>query len=493
MDEKMEIRERTDMKKRVLMCILPCLLLAACGKAEQEAADAGSRPAENASASAGSEAAREDAASVTAGPEDGMADAAEPVSPEGAAEEASPEQSGSQLSVTMEELDAAEKYTYTDLYNGKTEGDYFYVGTFEGSDGELFGRTDYEWYVARIGERLIEIPVFVDNNEPNYLVSGDFDRDGEPEYGFSVCNGRGTGFYVESLILIDQGATEPVITFCEDDLIYGDGSLFDCVKTEVNEEKNTLDYRLETGDSISDVGTLELPGYMAEETCSGLYFGDIFRISYSDGVWYFDAVGGSLWTGMAMPEYEDSLHLMGRLIIRNGEITFSVPAGVQLLPDWATMPENESTGTIVYGNYTDDFLFNFGGYRITSESFTPLDCGSGTPDGWNCLGGSGVCIDPCYGQRETFTDGVLTDYHWVDNHTLAEKVDAFTVGENAAVLYRYSFDLFTAAEADSLPAGAPLTSEYWVLFFTRGEGRPLYLKYFSCDYFTEDEVRNSLY
>ncbi|MCR4896764.1 MAG: hypothetical protein K5891_08340 [Lachnospiraceae bacterium] len=465
------------MKKRVFSCILPLLLLTACGSAEpipEEIADPGT-------------------VEIIAAPEE----AAEPVeaSSEEPSVETSDEEESSTLSVpvSLEDLEAAKQYTYQDFYTNEVEGEYFFVGTFDGSDAELFGRTDYEWYVARIGDRLIEIPHFVDNNPPSFLVSGDFDRDGEAEYGFTVCDGRGTGFYVESLTLIDQGATEPVITFCEDDLIYGDSSLFDCVKTEVNEEKNTLDYRLETGDSVSDVGTLELPGYMAEETCSGLYFGDIFRISYSDGVWYFDAVGGSLWTGMAMPEYEDSLHLMGRLIIRNGEITFSVPAGVQLLPDWATMPENESTGTIVYGNYTDEFLFNFGGYRITSESFVPLDCGSGTPEGWNCLGGSGICIDPGYAERETFADGILTDYHWVDNHTLAEKVDDFVLGENSCVLYRYSFDLYTATQTESLPAGTPLTTEYWVLFFTRGEERPLYVKYFNCEYYAEDQVRNCLY
>ncbi|MCQ2539331.1 MAG: hypothetical protein MJ114_02665, partial [Acetatifactor sp.] len=58
-------------------------------------------------------------------------------------------------------------------------------------------------------------------------------------------------------------------------------------------------------------------------------------------------------------------------------------------------------------------------------------------------------------------------------------------------LYQYSFDLFTAADLEKHPDVDP-TSEYWVIFYTEGEGKPLYIKYFNCDYFTREQAIESI-
>lgn len=152
----------------------------------------------------------------------------------------------------------------------------------------------------------------------------------------------------------------------------------------------------------------------------------------------------------------------------------------------------KSDSTMTYSEYTDDLLFNFGGKYYLSESYKEPAHGEGTPKGWYSLGGEGECIDPSYKDRETFVNGNLINYDWLDNHSENEKIKCFSVGEYKCCLYKYSFELFTGAENDLLKPGEESTSKYWVVFYTEGEDKTLYLKYFNCDYFTEEKAMESI-
>lgn len=161
-------------------------------------------------------------------------------------------------------------------------------------------------------------------------------------------------------------------------------------------------------------------------------------------------------------------------------------------------PINETVDDIVtgsdvtYSKYTDELLFNFGGKYYMSDAYKEPAHGEGTPKGWYSLGGEGECIDPSYKDREAFVDGKLTDYDWLDNHSTKEKISCFTVGGYTCCMYKYTFDLVTATEIDLLQPGESSTSEYWVVFYTEGEGKPLYLKYFNCKYFTSEKAMESI-
>lgn len=140
---------------------------------------------------------------------------------------------------------------------------------------------------------------------------------------------------------------------------------------------------------------------------------------------------------------------------------------------------------------TDELILNFGGRYFMSDEFEEPLHGDGTPVGWYMLGGEGVCIDPSYAERETFADGKLIAYDLLDNHSDCHKIVPFSVGGYSCCLYRYIFDLFTAPELEKYPDADP-TSEYWVVFYTEGEGEPLNMKYYNCDYFTQEQVMESI-
>lgn len=153
---------------------------------------------------------------------------------------------------------------------------------------------------------------------------------------------------------------------------------------------------------------------------------------------------------------------------------------------------NVGTGNnISYSEYTDELIFNFGGKFFLSEDYIGPRHGEGTPLGWFALGGEGKCLDPSCSTLETFADGKLIEYRWLDNHSDCQKIVSFSAGNFSCCLYQYSFDLFTVPELEQYPDADP-TSEYWVIFYTEGEGKPLYIKYFNCDYFTQEQAMETI-
>lgn len=129
------------------------------------------------------------------------------------------------------------------------------------------------------------------------------------------------------------------------------------------------------------------------------------------------------------------------------------------------------TGNVTLGNYRVDLFLNFAGSLFENSSYEESAHGDWTPDAWYSLGGVGVCSDAGYADFETFENGKLDRaYDYTDNHMGCEKLETFTTGEYSGCLYRYEMDLVTAAETDILEAGESGVSDYWVLFFTKGEG-----------------------
>ena len=45
---------------------------------------------------------------------------------------------------------------------------------------------------------------------------------------------------------------------------------------------------------------------------------------------------------------------------------------------------------------------------------------------------------------------------------------------------------------DLLNVGDSGISEYWVVFFTKGQGEPLYVKFFNCNYYSQNDALKSI-
>lgn len=149
-------------------------------------------------------------------------------------------------------------------------------------------------------------------------------------------------------------------------------------------------------------------------------------------------------------------------------------------------------GEISYSDYNVDMFLNFAGCLFENSNYQEPTHGEGTPRAWYSLGGVGICTDPDYDSLETFVNGDLTWYQYTGNHMSSDMMIAFNAGEYSACLYKYSLDLITAAETDLLKNGESGESEYWVVFFTKGQGEPLYMKFFNCDYYSQEDALESI-
>ena len=168
----------------------------------------------------------------------------------------------------------------------------------------------------------------------------------------------------------------------------------------------------------------------------------------------------------------------------------------------ANLAENLQIGTITSSRIKSDvtlgvlrwdMFLHFSGKTFQCDEYVEPKHGFAS-DEWCSLGGIGVCDDAELAEREVFENGVLKEYHDVDNHMTNEKIEEFSFGNYTGCLYTYELDLFTAAEEyEAMEKGEieesdPRTMKHWVAFYTKGEGEPLYMQFFNCDYFTKEEV-----
>ena len=155
--------------------------------------------------------------------------------------------------------------------------------------------------------------------------------------------------------------------------------------------------------------------------------------------------------------------------------------------------ENEKLkGQLSYSDYRVDLFLNFAGCLFKSESYKEPTHGDWTPEAWYSLGGAGVCNDSTYGSYEKFSNGKLMEYQYTDNHMSSELVTTFQNDTYSGCLYRYNMDLVTASETDLLGKGDLPEAQYWVVFFTEGEGQPLYMKFFDSNYYSRDDALKSV-
>lgn len=168
----------------------------------------------------------------------------------------------------------------------------------------------------------------------------------------------------------------------------------------------------------------------------------------------------------------------------------------------ANLAENLQIGTITSSRIKSDvtlgvlrwdMFLHFSGKTFQCDEYVEPKHGFAS-DEWCSLGGIGVCDDAELAEREVFENGVLKEYHDVDNHMTNEKIEEFSFGNYTGCLYTYELDLFTAAEEyEAMEKGKIEESDlrimkHWVAFYTKGEGEPLYMQFFNCDYFTKEEV-----
>lgn len=158
-----------------------------------------------------------------------------------------------------------------------------------------------------------------------------------------------------------------------------------------------------------------------------------------------------------------------------------------LFNDTAGIQSSKMNSEVTLGEFTDDMFMYFGGCLYECSEYKEPVHSEMTPESWYSLGGVGVCQDPEYMEHETFDNGKLVAYDILGNYFGYDKVLEFETKELSGCLYRYRLDISVGSEK-----GAVSTAEYLVAFFTGGEGEPLYMRFFNCDYYSQEDVFSSL-
>lgn len=236
---------------------------------------------------------------------------------------------------TLADLEKASEVTINDVWNGSTDSEYFLINPIEGGDVELYALTNFEGYIIKDGDNLYPVYIFVDNNTPYRVVKADFDEDGTYEYGFELCRGRGTGYYVQGLVIVDPDEEDMVKLFDLDDLMLYNGNIFSHIKSEVDYDDSSISYWLEDDGKKTFEGKASLAEYASETfRPERLSFGDQFGIEYVDGKWRFTAGGGVIWSEAVpdqggktwyerpTPDFVYSIDLTGDIQYKNGHFTY---------------------------------------------------------------------------------------------------------------------------------------------------------------------------
>lgn len=150
-------------------------------------------------------------------------------------------------------------------------------------------------------------------------------------------------------------------------------------------------------------------------------------------------------------------------------------------------------GKVTFSGYQMELFLNFAGCLFENDQYEAPAHGEFAPKTWYSLGGAGVCDPSEYELFAVFENGLLTSYNYMDNHMGCELLKTFQAGDYSGCLYQYQMDLFTISEMEGLETEESLESAYWVTFFTKGQGEPLYMKFFNCEYYTKEEAVESAF
>ncbi len=209
---------------------------------------------------------------------------------------------------------------------------YYVVDALEDGSATLYGLNEHSGYILQVGDEIIPVyDEFGFGRGVEFHVS-DYDNDGNLEYAFTSCSGSGTGYYTETLFIVDLDE-ERKVTWFESaiDIKSENPCIYDCVKFDYDKETRMLNYYLLIGDEKSNEGSLELSEeFVGGREVTDIFYGDQFFVTFDNNKLGFVAKSGinlkGLWT-----MFEYSVDLIADLDYKDGKITYG---NVRLAPNY---------------------------------------------------------------------------------------------------------------------------------------------------------------
>ncbi|MBO4616604.1 MAG: hypothetical protein J5717_04575 [Lachnospiraceae bacterium] len=200
----------------------------------------------------------------------------------------------------------------------------------ESEDGkaQCYGLTHADGSIIKMGDYVA--PVYyeaLDFWPMQFLTVEDYDNDGEDECAFTFNGGHGTGYYVDSLFVVDPGEEKPVSFFMNDaDMTssygyynYGE-NIYYKVGYEYDETTAEMSFWLDKDGKKINKGSFTYDEEYAKMGNNQLCFGDQLRFESEGKKLSFEAAGGFYGPNSGWVDYVYSLILEGELTYKNGVI-----------------------------------------------------------------------------------------------------------------------------------------------------------------------------
>jgi len=236
--------------------------------------------------------------------------------------------------VTAAELDNAhEDYPEWEGFFDDKDSSFFVAGKTSDGSAVLYGIYNVnEWSMAngailRTKDAITPVFTNIDYGWNVDVFAGDFDGDGKEEYAFTRNDGHGTGFYREALYIVDPDKADPVTWLDGDDVFFGREDICGKVKYEYDDASGVLTFWLEENGVRADEGKMEIPKdfwsmWDSDATFGELIYGDLFYITFEDGVLGFMAKGGVTAGDYNVPDYTYSVDFCGDIVYKDGHVSF---------------------------------------------------------------------------------------------------------------------------------------------------------------------------
>ena len=200
----------------------------------------------------------------------------------------------------------------------------------ESEDGkaQCYGLTHADGSIIKMGDYVA--PVYyeaLDFRPMQFLTVEDYDNDGEDECAFTFNSGHGTGYYVDSLFIVDPGEEKPVSFFMNDaDMTssygyynYGE-NIYYKVGYEYDETTAEMSFWLDKDGKKINKGSFTYDEEYAKMGNNQLCFGDQLRFISDGKKLSFEAAGGFYGPNSGWVDYVYSLILEGELTYKDGVI-----------------------------------------------------------------------------------------------------------------------------------------------------------------------------
>ncbi len=200
----------------------------------------------------------------------------------------------------------------------------------ESDDGkaQCYGLTHAEGSIIKMGDAMFPLYFYDQDFWPiQFMTVADYDNDGEDECALTLNNGRGTGYYVDCLLIVDPGEEKPVTFFMNDTDVsssfgyhnYGE-NLYDRVGYEYDEKTATMSFWLDNNGKKINKGSFTYDEEYAKMGNNQLCFGDQLRFESEGKKLSFEAAGGFYGPNSGWVDYVYSLILEGELTYKDGVI-----------------------------------------------------------------------------------------------------------------------------------------------------------------------------